>query len=154
VRHNRETSESAHLTLSIRPATAHDNGLTRYFNDQSILKNCIDVLEERSFKQLVSIPDRGLPEICQLSRLTPDDIVELRLGVFGSLRRETDGIVVLLPGRRMTCPLTLEPALAIILSGVPVRIRDLPGLDEAEQCHLVKELVLAGVLRFSDRGPR
>lgn len=122
--------------------------LADYLEESDIMEHAVGDVEERVFRRLGVIPDQGFVQIGQLSLLNVDSIVELRPGMFGKLRRDREAVVVMVPARRMTCPIAFEPALESIFSHGRVRIRDLPGLGESDQCQLVRELVLAGVLRL------
>jgi ribosomal protein L16 Arg81 hydroxylase len=48
--------------------------------------------------------------------------------------------------RTLTVPETCRPALATLLDGSPISVRELPGLDEADACTLVARLLREGVV--------
>jgi len=63
------------------------------------------------------------------------------------------GLVLELPDRTVTFPAGTGPALRLLLSGAPIRVGDLPGLDGPSQLVLVRRLLREGVL-VGARGPR
>ena len=55
-------------------------------------------------------------------------------------------VVVEHPGGSLTFAAAAAEALAALLSGDPVHVGDLPGLDDEEQLELVERLMRAGIV--------
>ncbi|MGN6330293.1 MAG: cupin domain-containing protein [Motilibacteraceae bacterium] len=62
-----------------------------------------------------------------------------------AVRHERARLVVVLPTKRLDLPLAVEPAVRRVLSGEPVAVRDLPGLDDADRSVLARRLLREGV---------
>ncbi|MGN6244446.1 MAG: cupin domain-containing protein, partial [Motilibacteraceae bacterium] len=62
-----------------------------------------------------------------------------------AVRREAGRLAVVLPTKRLDLPLEVEPAVRRVLSGQPVAVRDLPGLDDTDRFVLARRLLREGV---------
>lgn len=62
-----------------------------------------------------------------------------------AVRREGGRLAVVLPTKRLDLPLEVEPAVRRVLSGQPVAVRDLPGLDDTDRFVLARRLLREGV---------
>lgn len=80
------------------------------------------------------------------SRLDVEIVVVLRPQLRHRLRDDGTDLVLELADRSITFPASTAAPLAELLSGKPVRVADLPGLDAAEQLVLVSRLLREAVV--------
>jgi uncharacterized RmlC-like cupin family protein len=92
---------------------------------------------------------RRLASLIGLGDLRLEDRVQLRPGVSATLQAEDEGrgrVRLATSDRLLTLPLAAEPALELLLSGSPVAVGELPGIDPESQLVLVRRLVTEGLL--------
>ena len=92
---------------------------------------------------------RRLASLIGLGHLRLEDRVQLRPGVSAALQAEDEGrgrVRLTTSDRLLTPPLAAEPALERLLSGSPVAVGELPGIDPESQLVLVRRLVTEGLL--------
>jgi bifunctional lysine-specific demethylase and histidyl-hydroxylase NO66 len=89
-------------------------------------------------------PVRPVAQLDFVASLTPDSVVVRRPGLRFDL--SPDGVLEL-PDRTISLPADCAKALDMLLSGDPVRVSDLPGLDgDASRLVLVRRLLREAVL--------
>jgi hypothetical protein len=87
---------------------------------------------------------RPVAQLDFVASLTPDSVVVRRPGLRFGL--SPDGVLEL-PDRTISLPADCAKALDMLLSGDPVRVSDLPGLDgDASRLVLVRRLLREAVL--------
>jgi bifunctional lysine-specific demethylase and histidyl-hydroxylase NO66 len=72
--------------------------------------------------------------------------VRRRAGLRYRLVRNDEHVVLVLPDRQITLPVTTEAAVRALASGRTCSVGSLPGMDEADQIVLVRRLLREGVL--------
>jgi hypothetical protein len=78
--------------------------------------------------------------------LAPGDVIRLRVGLPHHLRAAGEKVVLELPDREVGFPAFAEPALRALLSGDPVPVGSLPGMEEDDQVVFVRRLLREGVV--------
>lgn len=92
-------------------------------------------------------PARPIAQAAAAANLTADSLVRLRAGLRFALTGHDQEITITLPERTVTLPLSCGPALRFVLTGEPVRVGDLPGLDEdQDRLVLVRRLLRESVV--------
>jgi bifunctional lysine-specific demethylase and histidyl-hydroxylase NO66 len=91
-------------------------------------------LRDRAWTASRPAPIRPLAQFDAASSLTPDDRMALRPGLRARLAAEGDRVRLVHPSGWLSFPAGCRPALEAVLAGAPVRVGDLPGLDDAESC--------------------
>jgi hypothetical protein len=86
-------------------------------------------------------PVRPVAQLAFASSVGPDDRIALRTG----LRFTFDGTRLELADKAITFPAACSDAVAVILEGKPVRVGDLPGLDDPSRLVLARRLLLEAV---------
>lgn len=86
-------------------------------------------------------PVRPVAQVAFASSVSLDDRMVLR----GGLRFSFDHDRLRLPDRVITFPPVCSDAVAVILEGKPVRVGDLPGLDDPSRLVLARRLLLEAV---------
>jgi quercetin dioxygenase-like cupin family protein len=109
----------------------------------------IDTRRRDGHRRLSSVVAAGSlePDTCLVRRR--DRTVRRRLDL-----DEDDRIVLEVPGRRLRLPRPMEGAVDVLLSGSPVRMDQLPGLDHGDRRVLVARLVREGVVDVVGAGTR
>ncbi|GAA3393594.1 cupin domain-containing protein [Cryptosporangium minutisporangium] len=101
-----------------------------------------DRLRARVRPQSRPEPVPPLAQADAVALLGQDSTVRLRRHLPCSPSCRADGSVVLrLPDRTLTLPALTAPAVKTLLSGVPVRVGELPGLDPDDRLVLVRRLL-------------
>lgn len=97
-------------------------------------------------------PDlRGqLAHVLALDEVDADVAVTPRPGQRVRVHTDGDRIVLDLADRQVRLPAGTRPAIDAMLADAPVRVGDLPGLDDASQVVLARRLVREGVLVVVD----
>ena len=104
------------------------------------------LLEARTRTSTRPAPLDPLAQAEALGRLDIDSVIIARTHLRASLAVRGDELVLELPGRTLRFPLAARDAIdALIDTGLPIRIGDLPALSESEALALSRELVRAGV---------
>ncbi|MEN3362242.1 MAG: bifunctional lysine-specific demethylase and histidyl-hydroxylase [Mycobacteriales bacterium] len=68
-------------------------------------------------------------------------VIQLRRGLRCRLRTDGDRVLLDLPDRRLSLPPSTEPAVKAVLSGNPLAVADLPGLEPDDQLTLARRLL-------------
>ena len=94
------------------------------------------------------VPLHGqLQELASLDTIADSTVVQLRTPRVHEIRTEADAVVIEMPGRRITMPAPLAPALELLLDGNAHAVADLSGLlDERSRLVLARRLVREGLL--------
>jgi hypothetical protein len=102
-----------------------------------------DRLRERDWPAARPAPIRPLAQLDAAERLSPDDQITARGGLRWRLADDGAGQVRLrLAGRTLRFPAYCAPAVKAALGGAPVRVADLPGLDDdADRLTLARRLL-------------
>ncbi|MGY4642662.1 cupin domain-containing protein [Cellulomonas sp. URHB0016] len=103
-------------------------------------------LAARFARDVPAAPVGPLATVEVLARLGVDDVVMRRDGLSVRLSAEGSLAVLHLDGTRITLPVAAEPALRVLVTGSPVRVGDLPGLDDGSAVVVARRLVREGVL--------
>src|SRR5205823_2757784 len=90
-------------------------------------------------------PVRPLAQAAATAALDQDTAVVLRPHLRHRLVAEGDAVVLRLADRSVRFPAVTEPALKAVLSGRPVLVGELPGLDPADRLVLVRRLLREAV---------
>jgi bifunctional lysine-specific demethylase and histidyl-hydroxylase NO66 len=90
-------------------------------------------------------PVRPLVQAAAAAALEQDTAVVLRPHLRHRLTGDGDAVVLSLADRQVRFPAATEPALKAVLSGQPVRVGELPGLDGADRLVLVRRLLREAV---------
>ncbi|WP_073257841.1 cupin domain-containing protein [Cryptosporangium aurantiacum] len=91
-------------------------------------------------------PVTPLAQAAAVAALDQQTVVRLRRHLHCAASDLPDGSVVLrLPDRTLTLPALTAPAVKTLLSGAPVRVGDLPGLDPGDRVVLVRRLLREAV---------
>ena len=99
-------------------------------------------LRDRTWPQWRPEPVAPLAQAAAVGQLDADSVVRLRRHLPHTLFQAADGGVVLrLTDRTLTLPAVTEAAVKTLLSGAPVRVGEVPGLDPADQVVLVRRLL-------------
>ncbi|WP_235909437.1 cupin domain-containing protein [Goekera deserti] len=105
-----------------------------------------DRLRARAWSQVRPQPVTPLATSAAAAALGPDSVLQLRPRLRVQLRPAVGDRVALVAGRRtLDLPAARRPALAALLAGAPVAVRDLPGLAAGEQLELARQLVVEAV---------
>jgi hypothetical protein len=94
-----------------------------------------------------------LPPLAQagaLGRLDADTVIRGRAHLRATLADAGAELVLTTPGRSLTLAGDSRAAVEAILSTLPVRVGDLPGLDESAAVALARELLTTGVAVLAD----
>jgi lysine-specific demethylase/histidyl-hydroxylase NO66 len=86
-----------------------------------------------------------LAQAAALSELSAATVLTARDHLRHALRVDGDELVLVLADRSLRLPVSVEKAVRALLDGAPIRVRDLPGLDEADALVLAHRLVREGV---------
>jgi bifunctional lysine-specific demethylase and histidyl-hydroxylase NO66 len=86
-------------------------------------------------------PVRPVAQVAFAASVGLDDRIVLRTG----LRFTFDGTRLQLTGKTLTFPAACSDAVALILEGKPVRVGDLPGLDDPSRLVLARRLLLEAI---------
>lgn len=103
-------------------------------------------LATRFARDVPAAPVRPLATVESLARFGVDHVVALRRGPAPRLAVDGASVVLRLAGSTITLPVAAQPALDALLAGEPVRVGDLPGLDEESAVVVARRLVREGVL--------
>jgi ribosomal protein L16 Arg81 hydroxylase len=102
-------------------------------------------LEGRTRFATRAAPLAPLAQADAIRLLDADAVVQGRAHLRATCADDGARLVVTALGRSLTLDRESRAAMEAILSTVPVRVGDLPGLDEAAAVALVRELLIAGV---------
>jgi hypothetical protein len=91
-------------------------------------------------------PIRPLGQARAAAIVAPGDRVRMRAGLRHAMHTDSEQVVLDLPGDQLVLPAPTAPALAVLLSGDPVPVGELPGLAVSDQIGLVGRLLREGVL--------
>ncbi len=91
-------------------------------------------------------PIGPLAQAAATESLGAHSVVLLRPQLRHRLRVAGDRVVIELADRTISLPVSTQPALDVLLSGFPVTVADLPGLDGADGQTLVRRLLREAVL--------
>lgn len=91
-------------------------------------------------------PLSPLAQVEAAQSLGPDDAVVVRRGLRWSLRPAGDRITLVLSGRSLTLPASVEIGLRDVLSGGVVTVRQVPDLDLDDAVTLVRRLLREGLV--------
>jgi lysine-specific demethylase/histidyl-hydroxylase NO66 len=105
-----------------------------------------DRLRGRAWTGTRPAPIGPLAQAAALSAVEAGTRVRLRGRLPHALRTAGDRIVLELPDRTLSLPAATEPAVKALLSGEPVGVGELPGLDADDQVTLVRRLLREAVV--------
>jgi ribosomal protein L16 Arg81 hydroxylase len=91
-------------------------------------------------------PVHPLAVVAALDALSPDTVVGWRSGLTHTVTTTRTQVVVGLPTRSISLPLEAAPAIVALSAGGPIRIGDLPALDEESALVVARRLVREAVL--------
>ncbi len=91
-------------------------------------------------------PIGPLAQTAAIDSLGPDSVIRLRPHLRHRLSHDGDRVLLDLPGRQMSLPARTFAALTAVLTGAPVRVGDLPGIDAADAQVLVRRLLREAVV--------
>lgn len=103
-------------------------------------------------------PIAPLAQLAAAAAVTGADRVVLREGLRPQLSERGDRVVLWAIDSSLELPVSVRPALELLVTGDPVTVADLPGLDDDEQVVLVRRLLREGIVvpgtvgAVSDRG--
>jgi hypothetical protein len=104
-------------------------------------------LRHRSWPAARPAPIRPLAQYAAAQRLTPDDRVSVRDGLPARLLDRGDRVHLVMADRELWFPAYCAAAVRTVLAGAPVRVGDLPGLDDdADRLVLVRRLLTEAVV--------
>jgi hypothetical protein len=104
------------------------------------------VMARRSRGSLRPAPIGPLAQAQALEQLDVGTLVELRRQQAVSVQSDGERVVLEHPGGSLTFDAAAHDALTVLLSGDPLRVGRLPGLDAEERVELVDRLMRAGVV--------
>jgi len=90
-------------------------------------------------------PVPPLAQAAAIAALDQDSVVRLRPQLRHALATGGDAVLLRLADRQISFPAVTEPALKALLSGRPVRVGELPGLDADDRLVLVRRLLREAV---------
>jgi hypothetical protein len=102
-------------------------------------------MRARSWPATRPAPIRPLAQAAAIGTLDRDTIVAPRAGLRCRLRTEPDALYLELPDRTIRFPGRCAPAVRALLAGDPVRVGELPGLDDEDRVVLVRRLLREAV---------
>ena len=91
-------------------------------------------------------PITPLRQLDALSELTGQSSVRLRPGLRVDVSEGPDGVRLEMLDRYLSLPFEMAPAVTVLLSGRPVRVDELPGLDLESRLTLVRRLLRESVV--------
>jgi len=91
-------------------------------------------------------PLAPLAQAAAVASAGPDSVVRRRAGLRSVLRQRDDALVLVLGDRRVEVPARAREALALLLGGDDVAVRDLPGVEADDAVGLVRRLLREGVV--------
>jgi hypothetical protein len=94
-------------------------------------------------------PVHPLAVVTALTELSSDTVVAWRRGLTHSVRTTMTHVIVALPTRSVSLPLKATPAIVALSAGEPIRVGDLPALDEESAIVVARRLVREAVLTVS-----
>jgi hypothetical protein len=86
-------------------------------------------------------PVAPLAQAGAAAALTNESVVRLRRHLPHTLTPAAGTVVLRLTDRTLTLPQSTEAALKTLLTGTPVRVGELPGLEDGDQVVLVRRLL-------------
>ena len=104
------------------------------------------VMARRSRGSTRPAPAGPLAQAQALEGLSSDTQVSLRSQQAVTIRDDGERVVLEHPGGSLTFAAAAGDALAALLSGDPIHVGGLPGLDDEEQLELVERLMRAGIV--------
>jgi ribosomal protein L16 Arg81 hydroxylase len=104
-----------------------------------------DRLRAALWRQSRPGPVPPLAQAATVAALDQHTAVRLRPHLRHRLVPRGDAVVLQLPDRRISFPAVTEPALKAVLSGRPVLVGELPGLDAGDRLVLVRRLLREAV---------
>ena len=104
------------------------------------------VMARRSRGSTRPAPAGPLAQAQALEGLSSDTQVSLRSQQAVTIRDDGERVVLEHPGGNLTFAAEAGDALAALLSGDPIHVGGLPGLDDEEQLELVERLMRAGIV--------
>jgi hypothetical protein len=104
-----------------------------------------DRLRARTWPQSRPGPVAPLVQAAAVTELDQQSAVRLRPQLRHRLEARGDTVVLQLADRQIRFPAVTEPALKALLSGRPVRVGELAGLDAADRLVLVRRLLREAV---------
>jgi hypothetical protein len=120
--------------------------LLRRFAEEATFDDVMEHFAEELIGTRHPILPGQIEQVRQLDGLTLDREVITRPSLLFRLKDTADGLSLMLYGSEITFPAAASDALRACLRGDPLRIGDLPGLDDAGRLVLVRRLVREGVL--------
>jgi hypothetical protein len=105
-----------------------------------------DRLRHRLAAAVPPAPVGPLAQAAAAAAVDTTSTIRLRGGLVHRLRADGERVLLELAGRQLSLPPSTEPALKAILAGEPVTVADLPGLDAADQCTLVRRLLREAIV--------
>jgi hypothetical protein len=103
-------------------------------------------LRQRDWPASRPAPIRPLAQLDAARALTAADRVVLRDGLRARLAPDGDRVTLVMADRTLSFPAYCTPALDTVLTGVPHRVGDLPGLDDdADRLVLARRLLTEAV---------
>ena len=105
------------------------------------------VMEHRDRRSSRPAPLGPLAQAHALATLSPDTVVSVRLLQKATLSTRNRDVTVDYAGGTLTFSPRETDALGSLLDGrAPVRIGDMPGLDDAQRVEIVRRLMRAGIV--------
>ncbi|WBB52779.1 cupin domain-containing protein [Verrucosispora sp. WMMD573] len=104
-------------------------------------------LRQRAWSASRPAPIRPLAQAAAITALTADSRVTVRAGLRWQLVPEGERLALRLFDRTVTLPAQCGPAVRALLTGPPIRVGDLPGLDtDADRLTLTRRLLREAAL--------
>ncbi|GIJ20544.1 cupin domain-containing protein [Micromonospora lutea] len=104
-------------------------------------------LRQRAWSASRPAPIRPMAQAAAITALTADSLVVARAGLRWQLATEGERVVLRLFDRTVSLPALCEPAVRALLTGAPIRVGDLPGLDDdADRLTLTRRLLREAAL--------
>lgn len=137
-----DLADPAVLEPEIKATRAALHTAIDQLSDDQVARAVGDHLERRTRPAPLS----PLSQLSAAAELTATDVVRLRPGLRCVVDLDGDWASLRAIDRTTTFPARLQPALARLLGADPVRVADLPDLDEPDALKLVSRLLREGIV--------
>lgn len=123
-------------------------GLLELFTSEANLEQALDIVADRTIRQVAPVPDGHFAQVNEVENITLDTVIARRPGMLCRVVGQGYAASIQFPGNTISGTGTIEAAFRFIAAADDAfAVRDIPGTNNDGRLKLARRLVRGGLLR-------